>query len=377
MEATGKIGGWFGTDDCILYRGQGQVKIYLFTTRLVGGAGQVITGFANYLEQDKHAHEVTIFVGSKREVWPEYLRSNVKVIGGLNNRDQADRVKKKIQAMPVPDVAFCFEGFPMFCVAKAYMGANVQLIGVLYSWSHGKYRKPRDEIQDCFGFTAANSVITASETWKKKLQAIGVGQVRVVPLGVESGVFYELGIKRKHRAFGTRLIAVQDMIGEGWDRKDTDLLLEIGAGFDGELDIYGDLPGKDLVSRTDFPNVFFHGHVSRRRIMAAYAGADGFISTSREEGFGLSILEAMAAGLPVITTDSGGNMDFVCDDYNARVIDRDAGQAIEAINMLMGAGGQETRKKLASGAFETGMSFDIDKAYREYLRIMNIAFWIR
>lgn len=52
-----------------------------------------------------------------------------------------------------------------------------------------------------------------------------------------------------------------------------------------------------------------------------YSNADCFVLPTRGEGFGLPILEAMATGLPVITTDFGGAWDFCHPDlcYLARI----------------------------------------------------------
>jgi glycosyltransferase involved in cell wall biosynthesis len=54
-----------------------------------------------------------------------------------------------------------------------------------------------------------------------------------------------------------------------------------------------------------------------------YNRATMFVQTSRHEGFGLPIIEAMAAGCPVITTDSHGNRDFCIDEVNCLVVDVD------------------------------------------------------
>ncbi|MEO8603112.1 MAG: glycosyltransferase family 4 protein [bacterium] len=69
------------------------------------------------------------------------------------------------------------------------------------------------------------------------------------------------------------------------------------AGVDGRLTLTGYLRGEDL--------------------QAAYEVADVLVLPSRSEGFPLVILEAMAAGLPVVTTAIRGMADHLRDGVNA------------------------------------------------------------
>lgn len=52
-------------------------------------------------------------------------------------------------------------------------------------------------------------------------------------------------------------------------------------------------------------NVFLVGQKSRSEIKKIFAESDLYVQTSNYEGWGLSIIEAISSGLPVITTDTG------------------------------------------------------------------------
>ncbi len=58
-------------------------------------------------------------------------------------------------------------------------------------------------------------------------------------------------------------------------------------------------------------NVRFHGRADGAELRALYAGADVFVLPSEREGMPLVLLEALAAGLPIVATDIPGNRDVV------------------------------------------------------------------
>jgi len=53
------------------------------------------------------------------------------------------------------------------------------------------------------------------------------------------------------------------------------------------------------------------GHVTERQKYAALMMSDVLVSTTQHEGFGLVFLEAMACGLPIVSYDRGGHVDFL------------------------------------------------------------------
>lgn len=87
---------------------------------------------------------------------------------------------------------------------------------------------------------------------------------------------------------------------------------------------FGQGPGPN-----DIPDGMPHIHVSNAndlKIRELYSQAGVFLMPSNHEGFGLTALEAMACGCPVVTTDCNGNREFCHNDTNC--LKSDAGDSI-------------------------------------------------
>ena len=66
--------------------------------------------------------------------------------------------------------------------------------------------------------------------------------------------------------------------------------------------------------------IHFLGQVEEQEKLEVLRMADIYASTSQHEGFGIVYLEAMAAGLPVVCYDYGGQTDFLKSDTNGYVV---------------------------------------------------------
>ncbi|MEL6553708.1 MAG: glycosyltransferase [Cyanobacteria bacterium J06621_11] len=81
----------------------------------------------------------------------------------------------------------------------------------------------------------------------------------------------------------------------------------------------------------------FVGYLAGEELGAAYASADAFIFPSRTETLGLVLLEAMAAGCPVVAAHAGGIPDIVTDGVNGFMFDpKDEQGAVLATQKLLG-----------------------------------------
>jgi len=78
---------------------------------------------------------------------------------------------------------------------------------------------------------------------------------------------------------------------------------------------------KQLAMQLGFAEkIHFYGFVDEVEKFRLLSIADIFATTSQHEGFGLVFLEAMAAGLPVICYDYGGQTDFLSEGVNGHLI---------------------------------------------------------
>jgi len=82
------------------------------------------------------------------------------------------------------------------------------------------------------------------------------------------------------------------------------------------------------------PHVTFTGYVADEHLPALYAGADLFAFPSLYEGFGLPVLEAMACGTPVVTSNTS-SLPEVAGDAAILVDPNSVGQIAEAMRSVL------------------------------------------
>jgi len=138
----------------------------------------------------------------------------------------------------------------------------------------------------------------------------------LIPLGIERPV--EPSTHRRELGFddGNKVLVT---VGRLVARKAVSQLVDVVAELADpsvRLVVIGDGPlQKALQDQARKQNVsgqvIFAGFVDEQRKIDLLNAADLYVSTSQHEGFGLVFLEAMAAGLPVVCYDHGGQSDFL------------------------------------------------------------------
>ena len=147
--------------------------------------------------------------------------------------------------------------------------------------------------------------------WNQQMLArIGI-EALVVPCSVDRTVFHPLGQRRRPNVLLTP--------GRRNYLKNLPFTLAAWAELGDvrpELWMYGTEPDiADYLHRTRY---FYRPSDTYLNLIINECTA--FVLTSKHEGFGLTILEAMSAGAPVITTDCHGNRDFCEHGVNCLMI---------------------------------------------------------
>ena len=118
------------------------------------------------------------------------------------------------------------------------------------------------------------------------------------------------------------------------------------------LALVGDGPYRQQLERLfEGTPTTFVGYLAGEELASAYASGDAFLFPSSTETLGLVLLEAMAAGCPVVGARRGGIPDIVSDGVNGFLYDPDKeGSLTTAVANLLGEA--DTRRALRLAARE-------------------------
>ena len=187
--------------------------------------------------------------------------------------------------------------------------------------------------------------------------------IRVIPNAVDTAQFSSaIRLSRRSDARLRHNFREGDfvllLIGNDWDNKGLSTILEA-------LPKLADAPLKLLVVGNDDVSAWrplasrlgvldrSHWETACTDILDAYAAADVYVSPSREDSFGMPVAEAMACGLPVVTSVFAGVSSLLHDGTDGFVLQdpRDAETLAKLIRMLFDQ--KELRGRVGDAAAKT------------------------
>lgn len=115
------------------------------------------------------------------------------------------------------------------------------------------------------------------------------------------------------------------------------------------------------------PNMIQTGFISENDLISLYSACRVFVYPSLYEGFGLPVLEAMACGAPVITSNNSSLLE-IAKDAAILVDPRSEGQLINSINMVLNLD-EENYQKMVKASLERAKTFSWEKTAKETLEV--------
>lgn len=188
--------------------------------------------------------------------------------------------------------------------------------------------------------------LVTSTAMQEELTDHGVERVQVWQRGVDTELFRPELASREMRdrlSQGHPDAPILLYVGRLSAEKEIDRIKPVLEAIpDARLALVGDGPYREELEKhfTD-TNTNFVGYLAGEELGSAYASADAFVFPSRTETLGLVLLEAMAAGCPVVAADAGGIPDIVTSGENGYLFDpKDEDGAIAATQRLLDRGAE-------------------------------------
>jgi glycosyltransferase involved in cell wall biosynthesis len=208
----------------------------------------------------------------------------------------------------------------------------------------------------------AGAVICVSETTARdvrELWGIDAGGIVVAPHGPGQALAVVRASDPSHFLY----------VGDDEPRKDVRTLLAAYAGYRERQEPPLELVLAGSVSATG-PGVSVEHRPSAERLAELYAGAAALVHTSLYEGFGLTLLEAMSAGVPVIAARVTGAVE-VCGEAARYAKPQDPSAFAEAMAAIGAC--PRLRAELGQRGRERAKRFSWDASARAHLEAYSLA----
>jgi glycosyltransferase involved in cell wall biosynthesis len=260
----------------------------------------------------------------------------------------------------------------------AFRNRGLPLLSTCHNWLDEDWRVHLYGVADRYVLRRFTRVVAVSHEVKERLLRAGVPPERVtlIPNGIDVRPF-EVTRPLVGTEWGEQRPPVIGQVGRlSWE-KGTDIFLHAAAEVlhtfpNASFVVAGDGPERTSLERL-VDDLKIRRSVSllgrRDDMPSVYRSFDMMVSSSRQEGLPVAILEGMASGLPIIATAVGEVPKLVRnDDTGVLLLPGDSGPLASAIMGLLGD--RERCKRLGSAARQLiSRDYSAQKMTAEYLRV--------
>lgn len=125
---------------------------------------------------------------------------------------------------------------------------------------------------------------------------------------------------------------------------------------------------KTLVKKLNLKNVIFTGRISNDEIGEQLNQADIFVNPSKADNMPISLFEAFACGLPVISTDVGGIRAFIKHQHNGLLIESENIEQLVNNILFILADSKQTKSMINEG-YNCMLQYSFDNLKDQYLEL--------
>ena len=160
-------------------------------------------------------------------------------------------------------------------------------------------------------------------------------------------------------------------------RKGLDIILQAKRYLSEDIGVYfigGEVTAEyqDIVSKYNLKNIHFVGFKTKEELEEYYKIANIFILTTRHDEWGLVINEALAKGVPIITTNRcGAGLEIIKDYENGFLIKvDDTKELVKKINIILDD--SNLQKRIANNNLELAKKYTIETMVDDHLKIFEM-----
>lgn len=200
----------------------------------------------------------------------------------------------------------------------------------------------------------SNKILVLNNSSKEYVEELSNTETIVMPN------FISLGFINQGRTTNSEIKRIA-YVGQVRKSKGIDSIIEVAKNNKRIVfDLVGPLTSEyDEAALSSIENIVLHGAQNKEYIKNILDKADIFLFPTKSEGFSLALLEAMARGLPVITTDVGANKDMIEDNGGVIVPINNSNAIDTAIKRISDKNIREQMSKFNVEKVERNYTIDI------------------